>query len=52
MEQSVHTTIDQRRETRIGVLESRLREVRGHAENEFGVAQAQGRARSDFERSR
>jgi hypothetical protein len=52
IEQSVHAAEDRQRELRIAVIDHRLREVRGHVENEFAVSQQQDRARRDFERSR
>jgi hypothetical protein len=52
VEQFVHAAEDRQRELRIAVIDHRLREIRGHVENEFAVAQQQSRACRDFERSR
>lgn len=52
VEQSVHRTVSEVRETRITQLEARFRSVKGHAVNEFGVSQVRGVAARDFERSR
>lgn len=52
IEQSVHHKLDALRERRIAVMDNRLREVKGHIENEFAVSNEREHARSDFERSR
>jgi hypothetical protein len=52
IEAAVHREVDQRRERRIGAMETRLTEIKGHAENAFAVYQLQTRACRDFERSR
>lgn len=49
---SVHKEVDARRERSIARISNRLREVKGHLENEFGVFQHRARAVKDFERSR
>lgn len=52
IEQSVHRELDAQRERDIARINNRLREAKGHANNEFGVSQHRARARRDFERSR
>ena len=52
LEAAVHSEDDRKREVRIGVIENRLGEVRGHIENEFAVSQQRSRACHDFGRSR
>ena len=44
--------LDQLRSERERYVESRLREIEGHVENEFACAGMSGRAKFDFERSR
>jgi hypothetical protein len=44
--------LDQLRESRARYIETRLRDIDGHIENEFACAQLKGHAKDDFERSR
>lgn len=44
--------LDLLREARARHIESRLRSIDGHVENEFACASVTGRAKHDFERSR
>lgn len=52
IEQSVHRSVSETRETRITQMEARFRETRGHATNEFGVSQQRDVPSRAFERSR
>lgn len=49
---SVHKELDALRERSIARISNRLREVKAHLTNEFGVSQHRARAVKDFERSR
>lgn len=52
VEQSVHREVSEQRETRITQMETRFKEIRSHATNEFGVSQQRDVASREFERSR
>lgn len=52
VEQIVHREVSEQRETRITDMETRFREMRGHASNEFGVSKQREVAARAFERSR
>lgn len=52
VECAVHTEVEAQRERRISFMEARLREVKGHIENEYGRMRLRGHSARDFERVR
>ncbi len=52
IERAVHTEVGAQRERRISFMEARLREVKGHIENEYGRMRLKGHCARDFERVR
>lgn len=52
VERIVHTEVAAKRERRISFIENRLKELKGHIENEYGCMLLKGRSVRDFERSR
>ena len=52
VERTVHAEVATQRERRISFMETRLREAKGHIENEYGRMRRKGHSARDFERVR